>query len=85
MLDRQQKQRFAADGYVVVPGAVSREMLDAARREVARLLASEPPPAGHTGPHFYAPEDAGGVLRALLCSSPARAAAGVKERPRCCT
>jgi Phytanoyl-CoA dioxygenase (PhyH) len=75
MLDRQQKRDFAEQGYVVVPRAVPRDLVDAARREVARLLAREPPP-GQAGPYFYFLEGAPpAALRALFCESPARAAA----------
>ena len=57
MLDRQQKRRFAEEGYVVVPRAVPRRLVEGARREATRLLALRPPPAGHAGPHFYVLED----------------------------
>lgn len=59
-----------------MPQAVPRPLLDAARREVERRVALEPPPAGHTGPYSYfladAPPDA---LHALLFGSPALSAA----------
>lgn len=72
MLGRQHKRDFAGDGYLVVPRVVPRSLVEAARREVARRVESEPPPAGHHGPHSYflaaAPDDA---LSALLFESPA--------------
>jgi ectoine hydroxylase-related dioxygenase (phytanoyl-CoA dioxygenase family) len=76
MLDRRQKQHFAEEGYVVVPGAVSRPLVEEARREVARLLTSGPPPPGYAGPHFYFLEDAlPGPLLDLFFNSPALKAA----------
>jgi ectoine hydroxylase-related dioxygenase (phytanoyl-CoA dioxygenase family) len=76
VLDRQQKQSFAEQGYVVVPQVVPPPLIAAARQEVAARLAQAPPPAGHAGPHFYfltdpLPE----ALRALLFGSPALRAA----------
>ena len=50
MLDRQQKRTFADQGYVVLPRAVPRPLIDAARREVEGRASLEPPPAGHRGP-----------------------------------
>jgi hypothetical protein len=75
-LDQQQKQSFGEQGYVVVPQAVPRPLIDAARREVESRATLEPPPAGHLGPYSYflagAPPD---TLRALLFGSPALPAA----------
>jgi ectoine hydroxylase-related dioxygenase (phytanoyl-CoA dioxygenase family) len=53
MLDRHQKEAFAKLGYVVVPGLVSRPLIDAARQEVERRVAQAPPAPGHVGPHPY--------------------------------
>jgi ectoine hydroxylase-related dioxygenase (phytanoyl-CoA dioxygenase family) len=72
MLDRQQKQAFAEQGYVVVPQLVSRPLLEAARREIESRMAQEPPPAGHLGPHMYfLMEPFPDSLRALLFDTPA--------------
>jgi hypothetical protein len=72
MLDRQQKQQFAEQGYLVVPQVVPQHRIHAARQEIERRVAGEPPPAGHVGPHFYfihhpLPD----TLCALLFGSPA--------------
>ena len=76
MLGRRQKQTFAEQGYVVVPQAASRPLIDAARREVESLVAREPPPADHSGPYFYfldgTPHDS---LSALFFGGPAQRAA----------
>jgi ectoine hydroxylase-related dioxygenase (phytanoyl-CoA dioxygenase family) len=58
MLDRQQQQTFAEQGYVIVPQVVSQSSISAARREIERLLTREPPPADHSGPYFYNRTDA---------------------------
>jgi ectoine hydroxylase-related dioxygenase (phytanoyl-CoA dioxygenase family) len=76
VLDRQQKETFAEQGYVVVPRLISQPLIDAARREIESRVAREPPAAGHAGPHHYfirapAPD----ALGALLFGSPALAAA----------
>ena len=46
-------QRFAVDGYVVVPGVVDEALLDAVDRELDELAAGDPPPTGTVGPHFW--------------------------------
>src|SRR5205823_9547895 len=51
LLDRQQKQTFAEQGYIVVPQLVPQSLIDAAKREIANKMADQPPPAGHSGPH----------------------------------
>lgn len=53
MLNRQQKETFAEQGYVVVPQLVSQPLIDAAREEIQSCVAHEPPAAGHVGPHHY--------------------------------
>lgn len=76
MLDGQQKQSFAGQGYVLVPRAVPRPLIEAARREVAGRVSREPPPAGHVGPYSYFLPTAGlTALRSLLYGSPALTAA----------
>jgi len=76
MLDRQQKDTFAEEGYVVVPRVIAPSLIDAVRREIENRVAHEPPAAGHVGPHQYflmAPlPDA---LGALLFGSPVLRAA----------
>jgi phytanoyl-CoA dioxygenase PhyH len=76
MLDREQKETFAEQGYVVVPQLVAPSLIDAARREIESRVAQEPPAAGHVGPHHYflmapLPDSLG----ALLFDSPALQAA----------
>src|ERR1044071_7899863 len=72
VLGRRQKQTFAEQGYLVVPRAVPRPRIDAARREVESLLAREPPPAGHQGPYSYFLDGVPpGPLYALLYGGPA--------------
>lgn len=53
LLARQQLEAFAEHGYLVLPGLVSGEALDAIDAEVERLIAAVPPPAGTVGQHFY--------------------------------
>ncbi|HJQ34607.1 MAG TPA: phytanoyl-CoA dioxygenase family protein [Pyrinomonadaceae bacterium] len=76
-LTRRQKRLFAEQGYTVVPRAVPRRLIVAARREAAGLLAREPPPAGQRGPYSYflKGDAAPRTLRALLSESTALAAA----------
>lgn len=76
MLDKQQKQSFAEQGYLVVPRAAPRPLIDDARREVESIVAREPPSAGHLGPYSYFLASAGlPALRSLLYSSSALSAA----------
>jgi ectoine hydroxylase-related dioxygenase (phytanoyl-CoA dioxygenase family) len=76
MLDRQQKQTFAEQGYVVVRQVIPQPLIEAARRQIASRMAHEPPPAGHTGPYFYFLGDPlPDGLCALLFGSPALRAA----------
>ena len=49
----EQLRTFAQDGYIVLPGIVSPELIAAARHEIARRVADDPPPPDHRGPHFY--------------------------------
>lgn len=46
-------ERFATDGYVVVPGVVSERWLASADTEIDDVIAGNPPPEGKAGPHFY--------------------------------
>lgn len=57
ILEPHQVKAFAEEGNVVVPQVVSGGLVRAARREVGRLRAEDPPPGGHRGPHFYFPID----------------------------
>jgi hypothetical protein len=53
MLDDRQLRSFAREGYIVVPQVVAQQFLDSAAREIDKLIASQPPPHGHQGFHFY--------------------------------
>jgi hypothetical protein len=53
VISDQQYRQFAADGYLVFPGAVTEDLLAAADDEIDAVIASDPPPAGTVGPHFY--------------------------------
>lgn len=41
------------DGYLVVPGVVPEELLVGVDREIDTLIASDPPPSGTVGKHFW--------------------------------
>src|SRR5437867_12633364 len=72
MLNRQQKQTFAEQGYLVVQQVIPPPLIDAARREIEGHVAREPPPTGHVGPYFYfLANPLPDRLRALLFDSPA--------------
>lgn len=53
MLSQDQLVRFATDGYLLVSGAVEERYLVPLDQEIDRLLESDPPPAGISGPHNY--------------------------------
>lgn len=53
MLSEEQLKEFGERGFVVVPGVVSPEVIQDAHQRIDELLASDPPPEGHTGHHFY--------------------------------
>jgi hypothetical protein len=53
MLTAEQIRTFAERGWVIVPGLIAPDMLDALDAEVDQLVAEAPPPAGHVGHHFY--------------------------------
>jgi phytanoyl-CoA dioxygenase PhyH len=46
---------FREQGFVVIPGALTGELLASGRQAVAALLEREPPPPGHAGLHFLWP------------------------------
>lgn len=76
MLDRQQKQAFAEDGYVVVPQVVSHDLIEAARRAIHSCIRQGPPAPEHRGPYFYfLASTLPDALTALLFDSPALAVA----------
>jgi hypothetical protein len=58
VLSREQSLEFAERGFVVVPGAVSEDSVDAAVRTIDKLIADDPPGAEVRGPHFYFPDSA---------------------------
>lgn len=53
MLSDDQLQQFAADGYVLVRGAITDELLEAVDREIDDVVAEDPPDSGTTGTHFH--------------------------------
>ncbi len=53
MLSGEQLRRFGEDGYLVVPGVVSEDLLTAVDEEIDALLTADPPPAGTVGKHFW--------------------------------
>ena len=53
VLSGQQLRSFVQGGWVVVSGLVDHADLEAADREVDRLIAEAPPPEDHLGHHFY--------------------------------
>lgn len=81
-LSQQQKQTFAAQGYVVVPQVVPRPLIAVARREIESQVARYPPPPGHLGSYSYflacAPL---APLCDLLFSSPSLSAAASLIEP----
>jgi hypothetical protein len=76
MLNQQQKQAFAADGYVVIPQVVPPSLIEAARQEIQDQIRQRPPAAEHRGPYFYFLTDIlPDALMALLFDAPGIAAA----------
>lgn len=76
VLSAQQAQRFAADGYVVLPRVVSEQWLADADAEIDGVIAGAPPSADKVGPHFYfRPPDQLPAADAALRRSGAMAAA----------
>lgn len=49
MLTRQHLSEFAENGFLVLPGVVPEELLDAADKELDGFLQREPPPDGFSG------------------------------------
>jgi hypothetical protein len=76
VLDREQLNEFAERGFVVVPRAVSPELVAAASGAIDALIAAKPPGPDVRGPYNYFPESAQApALLALLAESPAFALA----------
>jgi hypothetical protein len=53
VLSNEQLTEFAAEGYIVLPGAVGEDLLRLVDAEIDALSAADPPPAQTTGQHFY--------------------------------
>jgi hypothetical protein len=53
VLDVAQRRAFATEGYVLVPGVVPERLLADADAEIDALVATDPPPAGTVGQHFW--------------------------------
>ncbi len=53
VLSGDELRRFGADGYLVLPGVVPEHLLAAVDDEIDELIASDPPPAGTVGKHFW--------------------------------
>jgi len=53
MLTDAQRRRFAADGFLLLPGLVDEDLLAAADAEVDALVERAPAPEGTVGPHFH--------------------------------
>jgi len=53
VISEEQYGQFAADGYLVLRGAIGEDLLAAADDEIDAVIAADPPPAGTAGPHFY--------------------------------
>ena len=76
MLDQQQKQSFAENGYLVLPQIVPLALIAEARRDTGNRLRQNPPPDEHRGPFFYFLDNPlPDPLTALLYGSPALAVA----------
>jgi ectoine hydroxylase-related dioxygenase (phytanoyl-CoA dioxygenase family) len=76
MLDRQQAQSFAEQGYVVLPQVVPQPLVDAARRDIAVRVAADPNAPGRLGHHsYFLPPPLPAGLTALLFESPTLPAA----------
>src|SRR5262245_11255189 len=65
-LTPEQGRRFADDGFLVASGLVDTDRVAAALAVVDDLIASSPPPAGHTGHHFYWNQEAAPLLATLM-------------------
>lgn len=58
MLSEEQLKEFGERGYLVVPGAVDRDLVARANLRIGELIAAEPPADGHVRHHFYFPQAA---------------------------
>ena len=55
IVDAAEVRAFRAHGYVLLPAVLDRGLLARGRAIAAAMLAAQPPPAGHAGPHFLWP------------------------------
>ena len=53
MLNEDQLREFSERGFIIVPGVVAPDVIHRAQRRIDELLATDPPPEGHVGNHFY--------------------------------
>ena len=53
VLTVEQIRTFSSAGWIVVPGLIAPDVVDAMDDEVNRLVTETPPPTGHVGHHFY--------------------------------
>lgn len=83
MLTQEQRRRFRADGYVVIPGVVAQDLLDAAREQIAELTERNPPPDGYSGQYsLWLDDPLPGALGDLLEKSRAFELASSLTAPR---
>ncbi len=83
MLTEDELRTFATDGFVVVPGVVPEPLLAAADAEIDALAASDPPPPGTVGQHFwFLPPGRLPAADAALRASPALGIADELVAPR---
>ncbi len=83
MLDLNQLHEFAERGYVVIPHAISRDLLANASRAIDALVEHEPPDDDVRGNHFYFPKAVSvPSLNALLTKSSAWSIAESLTGPR---
>jgi hypothetical protein len=53
VLSEEQLKEFSERGFLVIPGVVDADVVRGAHQRIDELLATDPPPAGHVGNHFY--------------------------------
>jgi hypothetical protein len=53
LISEDQLCAFAERGYIVIPNAVSRSLVNGAMQRIDRMVEQAPPPSGHRGFHFY--------------------------------
>lgn len=53
MLSDEDLTRFGQEGYLVLPGVVSEDLLAGADAEINAVVTQAPPPPGTVGHHFY--------------------------------